>query len=134
MPCLAQSKLKNHRHSPLSFFLFVQRLHEYATMQEIADAFQTGLAQSWKLKLFVSNICCERYANLEAHQAKVEYLEDNFPAYSGKKAECERECGWGSVKLGRLPEFLYTDASRLREQESGLATQGQDEGAAKYKE
>ena len=58
------------------FFLFVQRLHQYASMQEIAEALRTGLVQTSELKHFVSNICFERYVNLEAHKANVEYLEE----------------------------------------------------------
>ena len=72
------------RHSPLPFFLFVQRLHQYASMQEIADALRTKLVQPWELKHFVSNICCEKYADPEAHQKNVQYLEENFPTYSEK--------------------------------------------------
>ena len=82
--------------------------------------------------MYRTELCVEQYANLEAHEENVEYLEKNFPAYS-ENTECEQKCEWGSVKLGRLPEFLYTDASRLREEDSGIEWKGPDEEAAQYK-
>ena len=38
-----------------------------------------------------------------------------------------------SVKLGRLPEFLYRDVSQLCEEESEIATTSQNKGAAQFK-
>ena len=53
-------------------------MHQHTNVQEIADALCTGLLQIWELKHFVSKICCAKYANLEAHQANVEYLEEKL--------------------------------------------------------
>ena len=46
------------------FFLFVQRLHQFASMKEIAVALEAKLVCAQELKDFLSNICCESYSNL----------------------------------------------------------------------
>ena len=93
------------------FFIFVQRLHQYATLKEIAEKLKTGLVQAFELKNFTSAICCESYSDLEQFNQQRQELEDNHPTYS-ERTECgnEKKPTWGKYKLGRLPEFVYEDA------------------------
>ena len=93
-------------------FLFVQRLHQYCTLKEIAELLAAKLVETKDLKNFLANICCETYTDIEKHRANVEYLEAHFPAYS-ESSECQGEPIWGDFKLGRLPQFLYADAESL---------------------
>ena len=92
------------------FFVFIQRLDQFASMKEIAELLEAKMVQATELKDFLANICCESYSDLEQHIADLTPLESNFPTYSERT-----ECGspekplWGNVKLGRLPAFLYAD-------------------------
>ena len=47
------------------FFLFVQRLHQYASMKEIARMLEERLVTAQELKDFLSHICCESYNDLQ---------------------------------------------------------------------
>ena len=96
------------------FWLFVQRLHQFATLAEIAELLAAKLVHATELKDFLGKICCETYADVAEHQANVEALEANFPNYS-EQTECQGEQVWGDLKLGRLPAFLYTDAALVDE-------------------
>ena len=46
------------------FFAFVQRLHQFASMKEIAEKLQQGIVQANELKEYAAAICCESYYNL----------------------------------------------------------------------
>ena len=51
------------------------------------------------------------YIDSHACSQEVEQLEKNFPMYS-EATECKgSKAVWGDIKLGRIPEFLYADAS-----------------------
>ena len=91
------------------FFAYVQRVHQYATMKEIAELLEKKLVDAADLKHFLSNICCESYADVEKHQKEVPLLEEHFPTYS-ENTECAGSLTWGRFKLGRLPRELYADA------------------------
>ena len=67
------------------FWLFVQRLHQFATLKEIAEMLTAKLVQATELKDFLGSICCEKYADVADHLANVEALEANFPNYSEPK-------------------------------------------------
>ena len=45
------------------WFLFIQRLHQYCTMQEIAERLREALVQSVELKQFLENLCVSTYSN-----------------------------------------------------------------------
>ena len=93
-------------------FLFIQRLHQFCTLKEIAELLVAKLVEAQELKDFLSNICCETYTDVEQHRSNVPDLEAKFPAYS-ENSEC-----WGDFELGRIPQFLYVDAERLQKEES----------------
>ena len=93
------------------FFTFVQRLHQFATMQEIARMLEEKLVDSIELKQFLENLCCACYADLGKHRAEVEKLERDWPTYS-ESTECasKDKPQWDEIELGRLHAFLYDDA------------------------
>ena len=93
------------------FFLFIQRLHQYATMKEIARQLEEAMVNAQELKDFLSAICCERYANIDQFQKERSALERNFPTYA-EEANSEGKATWGDHQLGRLPAFIYKDAER----------------------
>jgi len=57
------------------FFAFVQRLHQFASMKEIAQCLQDELVEAKDLKQFVDNICCESYSKPEQQLAEMAQLE-----------------------------------------------------------
>ena len=65
-----------------------------------------------ELKQFVGNLCCECYADPAKHLAELEKLERDYPTYS-ERTECSSKDKpqWGDIRLGRLPAFLYDDAT-----------------------
>ena len=50
------------------FFVFLQRLHQYCTLLEIAEILEKGLATAADLKDFIANILCTSYNDLQAHK------------------------------------------------------------------
>ena len=50
------------------FKLFVQRLHQYCTLKEIAKLIENGLASLDEFKQYISNICTEAYPGAEQHE------------------------------------------------------------------
>ena len=59
----------------LHFKLFVQRLHQYFTLKEIADFIQEGFANLDEFKEYMSNICTESYPGPEKHAEEKAELE-----------------------------------------------------------
>ena len=102
---------RNHRRTSLSFFAFVQRLHQHASMKEIAEKLQAGFVQAQELKDYTAAICCESYYDLPLFQRERAMLEKNYPTYAETK-ECTGNPVWGAFKLGRLPAFIYEDAKK----------------------
>lgn len=50
------------------FILYVQRLHQYSTLKEIAELLERELVHAEELKDFVSNLCCTSYTDMDAHK------------------------------------------------------------------
>ena len=70
------------------FFVFIQRLHQFASMKEIAELLEAKMVHATDLKDFLANICCESYSDLGQHLADLTPLESNFPTYS-ERTECD---------------------------------------------
>ena len=70
------------------FFLFVQRLHQYASMKEIAELLEKRLVSARELKDFLSNISCESYSDVKKSTKNVQHLKRTFqPIPKNKKVE-----------------------------------------------
>ena len=95
-----------------TFFLFVQRLHQFHTLAEIGDYIARGIAKVRDLKDFWHNLSCQIYANALQVEEEQSFLEAAFPSYS-EKEECGADKTWSDCKFGRIPEFIYSDASSL---------------------
>ena len=90
--------------------MFVQRLHQFATLQEIGEKIEKGFVNTRELKHFLGQICCESYPNAAQFRSERDSLEANSPTYS-ESFECPESRQWGEWKLGRIPKFLFDDAS-----------------------
>ena len=61
------------------FFIFVQRLHQYATLKEIAEKLQAGLVQAFRIeKLYVRHLLRKLF-RLGAVQATSSGVGRQFP-------------------------------------------------------
>jgi len=88
-------------------FIFVQRVHQFSTLKEIAMKLQEGLLQAEDLKHYHSQICTESYPDLQHFVDNAEYLEQHCPTYS-EMSECKGPVKrWDAQKLGRVPEFVH---------------------------
>ena len=63
-------------------FIFVQRLHQIATMEEIAEKIKENLVNAEELKQLLSQICGERYPDTNQFMTARHALEMNFPLYA----------------------------------------------------
>ena len=83
--CSAPSKRRRPRGACAIIFMFVQRLHQFATLKEIAEKIESGLANATELKHFLGQSCCEKYPDVEHFSSERHMLEKNFPMYSEKQ-------------------------------------------------
>ena len=91
-------------------FLFVQRLHQFGTLQEIAENLEKGSRESDELKQLLASICVTSYSDLQTHLSDLPMLERDFPKYAEDTEVSPGHPVWGNVKLGRIPGFIYEDA------------------------
>ena len=90
---------------------FLQCLHQFGSMQDIATAIEKQLATTTELKAFLAEIQVTSYHNLDQFKAERDELERVFPAY--REPACSNgHPKWGDISLGRLPTFIYDDAQR----------------------
>ena len=47
------------------FFMFVQRLHQFESLKDIAEKIKENLVNAAELKHFLGQICCESYPNVD---------------------------------------------------------------------
>ena len=64
------------------FFMFVQRLHQYTNLKDIAKKIEDGLVNASELKHFLSQNCCEEYPDVEQFSRERDTLENDFPSYA----------------------------------------------------
>ena len=69
-------------------FAFVQRLHQYTNLHEIAERLEAGLNEASQLKQYLNEICCTTYPDAVAFKEEMPNLEANFPKYD-ETTECE---------------------------------------------
>ena len=90
---------------------FLQCLHQFGSMQDIATAIEKQLATTTELKAFLAEIQVTSYYNLDQFNAERDELERVFPAYR-EPTSTNGNAKWGDISLGRLPAFIYDDAQR----------------------
>ena len=88
------------------FKLFVQRLHQYCTLQEIAELIQKGFADVGEFKNYMTNIYSESYRDADRHKRESMDLENNWPRCDEHSEATNGHRIWGDIKLGRLPKFV----------------------------
>ena len=117
----------------LHLWFFGQRLHQYHSLQEIAELLEKSLAHADELKDFISNICCTSYPDIEQHEAEMPHLEKQWPKFTEADEQSNRnrsndeygqtitdtekvnppdlgtDIHWGSLGLGRIPQFIRED-------------------------
>ena len=96
----------------LHMFVFIQRLHQYCNLAEIAQRLEQALVNAEDLKDYINNICCTTYPDPERFEAEKPKLEKNFPRYAEWQeydaAEGPLRCG--DCMLGQIPAFVRQDS------------------------
>ena len=77
----------------LHLWFFGQRLHQHHSLYDIAKLLQEGIASAQELKDFISNICCESYADLAQYESDIADVEQNWLKLSER---CRAETRGGS--------------------------------------
>ena len=97
----------------IHFFAFIQRLHQYCNMVEIAERLEKALVNATDLKNFINHICCTTYPDVDKFEEERAELEKHFPTYAESQehqaAGQPRRCG--ECRLGLIPAFVRRDAS-----------------------
>ena len=121
------------------FWAFVQRLHQYCTLQEIAELIKKRAVTASDWKDFVANLCCEHYPDEKSASGELPEIEKEWPRF---KEEGTTTCGaapttWGKDRMGRHAPFLRQDKGDAYEDAVGEGAQCKLEAlradAAEYK-
>jgi hypothetical protein len=102
----------------LHFWAFVQRVHQYHTMEEIGKMLEKGLIEADDLKRFIEGICCESYPHEDQHLNSIDQIEKNWPKFhedTDKYTLEETDVAskppvWGELRYGRLPPFIWEES------------------------
>ena len=94
----------------LHFWLYVQRLHQFHSLKEIAEQLEQGLVAASELKDFLSNLCCEEYSPVYHCTEAMSTMEKQWPQFrEDQEGDKSAVPMWGDCKLGRLPPFIWSD-------------------------
>ena len=96
----------------IHFFAFIQRLHQFCNMAEIAARLEQGFVSAAELKSYINNICCTAYPDVNQFKDERDTLEKHFPTYA-EWQECngnEQPTRCGECMLGQIPAFVRRDA------------------------
>ena len=94
----------------LHFWTYVQRVHQYRSLEEIGRMLVEALITADDLKRFTENLCNENYPLSDALEAEVDELERRWPCF--KETDCEDQnptMEWGDFRYGRIPPFVWND-------------------------
>ena len=95
----------------LHFWNFIQRLHQFHSLQEIGEMLEKALVEASELKRFVENLCNERYPCEADLAEEVAELEQCWPCFK-EEPQSDRfaAVSWGDDRFGRIPPFVWEDS------------------------
>ena len=70
----------------LHMFLFLQMVHQFTPLQEIADLIRAGILSSQSWKNYISHVRCASYPDAEQAEADRDYVERSWPAFAKDKS------------------------------------------------
>ena len=95
----------------LHFWNFIQRAHQYLTLEEIGHKLEDALLKAEDLKRFCEHICCESYPSTEKIEAQLETIEKRWPKFHEEDESInDGPVCWGKNRFGRIPSFVWEDA------------------------
>ena len=92
----------------LHLWFFGQRIHQYSSLEEIAQLLQLQLLDANDFKDFLNNLCCETYPDLAQHNAEIATLEKQWPKFT--EMDEEKNASIGST---RTSVQVATDSKAL---------------------
>ena len=94
----------------LHFWTYVQRLHQYRSLENIGMMLAKALFTADDLKRFTENLCNSNYPLSDALDAQVNELERRGSCF--QEAYCEGQnptLEWGTLCYDRIPPFIWHD-------------------------
>ena len=79
------------------FKAFIERAHQYKTLNDIATMIKQGLLCCEELKAYHCWISCESYPDIQKHEHDDEAIERAWPTFQD------------DTQLGRIPDFIWKD-------------------------
>ena len=70
----------------LHMFLFLQMVHQFTPLQELADLIRAGILSSQSWKNYISHVRCASYPDAEQAEADRDYVERSWPAFAKDKS------------------------------------------------
>ena len=113
----------------LHFWFFGERLHQYDTLEQIAEKLQDGLVNAEGLKRFLAEMCVESYPDLVKHKVDKAQVEAEWPKFheEANVAPETSSIAWGNERIGRVPPFVWDDGERAIASHRLAATDRLDE-------
>jgi len=118
----------------LHFWCYVQRLHQFLSLDEISKMLEEALVSADDLKRYTEHLCNESYPVGERLEEEVNELEKRWPCFKESDEVAPPEpVPWGDCRFGRIPPFVWEDTgpdySSLRFSSSQQWEQDQSGGA-----
>ena len=97
----------------LHFFMYIQTLLQFLTLQEIADKLRNGIITSESWKEYVSYVRCAAYPDAEKAERDRNNVEQSWPAYTTVDTLARlSETLWEDTAGSTSPHFLHQDFER----------------------
>ena len=95
----------------LHFWCYVQRLHQYKSLEEIGKLLEDELVEAADLKRFVEHLCNESYPLSDGLANEIDELERRWPCFKETDDATQTEPRtWGEHRIGRIPPFIWQDS------------------------
>ena len=101
----------------LHFWCYVQRVHQYKSLEEIGKLLEEALVTAADLKRFAEHLCNESYPLSEGLDEEINELERQWPCFKETDGAAQTPDGaaqtptttWGEHRIGRIPPFVWED-------------------------
>ena len=94
----------------LHFWCYVQRLHQFRSIEEFGTMLEEALVRADDLKRFTEHLCNESYPMCNGLAEEVNELEQRWPCFKETGGGAQTTpFQWGDSRFGRIPSFIWED-------------------------
>ena len=87
----------------LHFWNFIQRAHQFMTLEEIGRRIEEELLRAEDLKRFCAHLCCESYPLPDEVERRLEMIEKTWPKFHERESRDDTgDITWGEYRFGRI--------------------------------